>query len=183
VALVVAAFIVVDRMSYPREIPRSKVSRVRTDHRSLATALESYYVDHNSYPTMRPFKSFPGYDMEKIRNAGGIVMSSIEVGRGELAGLTTPVAYVSGLFPDPYAPERGLPFAYWVPEDGKGWILLSPGPDGVYSLAPAQLETVYDTSVGQPSALLLAGSGPRGAFTYDPTNGIESRGDVWRVKQ
>jgi type II secretion system protein G len=29
---------------------RAKVSRVKSDHRSLATAIESYYVDHGTYP-------------------------------------------------------------------------------------------------------------------------------------
>ncbi len=31
---------------------RAKVARVRSDHRSLATAVESYYVDNNEYPAM-----------------------------------------------------------------------------------------------------------------------------------
>ena len=31
---------------------RSKVSRVKADHRSLATAIEAYYVDNNSYPAV-----------------------------------------------------------------------------------------------------------------------------------
>jgi len=30
--------------------PRSKVSRVMSDQRTMATALEAYYVDHNAYP-------------------------------------------------------------------------------------------------------------------------------------
>ena len=29
---------------------RSKVSRVMTDHRAVATALEAYYIDNNFYP-------------------------------------------------------------------------------------------------------------------------------------
>ena len=31
---------------------RSKVSRVRSDQRSMATAIETYYVDNNEYPAM-----------------------------------------------------------------------------------------------------------------------------------
>src|SRR6056300_980877 len=31
---------------------RAKVSRVKSDHRSLATAIEAYYVDNNQYPAM-----------------------------------------------------------------------------------------------------------------------------------
>ena len=34
---------------------RSKVSRVKSDMRTMATALESYYVDRNAYPNPHPF--------------------------------------------------------------------------------------------------------------------------------
>jgi len=33
---------------------RAKVSRAEADMRSIATALESYYVDHNEYPGFVP---------------------------------------------------------------------------------------------------------------------------------
>src|SRR5690606_2741475 len=37
---------------------RSKVSRARTDMRTVATAMEAYAVDHNKYPPeMRPYVS------------------------------------------------------------------------------------------------------------------------------
>lgn len=46
----------------------------------------------------------------------------------------------------------------------------------------ATVERVYRYEVTQPAPELLAGVGVRGAYTYDPTNGVISAGDVWRVK-
>jgi len=162
---------------------RSKVSRVRYHHRSIATAIEAYYVDHDAYPAMRPLVSFARHP-NKLKRIRGDTLFTMEPGGLSMEGLTTPVAYITTLtFPDPFAPEAGLPFAYWTPPDSTGWILLSPGPDKKFNFDLKTLETVYVPSIPQPSALLLAGSGPRGAWTYDPTNGTESAGDLWRVKQ
>ena len=53
---------------------RSKVSRVKNDVRSLATALEAYYVDNNKYP---PSAVVPRF--------------------ARLIPLTTPVAFISSV--------------------------------------------------------------------------------------
>ncbi len=112
---------------------RSKVSRVRNDHRSMSTILEAYHADHNkSYPAMRPLASYPTIDAKKLQDANGAGLSFVEPGWGGVQGLTTPTAYMTSLFADPFAPTKGMPSAYWVPDDGKGWILISPGPDRVY---------------------------------------------------
>src|SRR5512135_2812993 len=51
---------------------RSKVSRVRTDHRSMATAIEAYYVDNNSYPASTNTGAHSAYAqfaaMNKLQN-------------------------------------------------------------------------------------------------------------------
>jgi len=113
--------------------------------------------------------------------------------------LTTPVAYITAYSRDPFSPQSKATFVYWsvcpgqadpsgkvLPPDyratGIGWILVSPGPDGDYDLANEW--DVYDPTVSQPSLRLLAGTNKKGsAFTYDPTNGTVSNGDIWRVKQ
>lgn len=162
---------------------RAKVSRVRTDMRSVAVALEAYFVDWNGYPRHRDFPSWPippDY-------------------RPWFAGLTTPVSFITSMPKDPFtAPSpRGRPsvpagdyFHYdplrntwstgaegnspydwmpptWGPWDGfvadmcaRGfwYVLWSPGPDGIHDM---------NTKIGT------------GAF-YDPTNGTVSRGDVCR---
>jgi prepilin-type N-terminal cleavage/methylation domain-containing protein len=172
--LVIAVVVILAAMIGPdfgdRCPGRSLVSRVRTDHRSLATAIESYYVDHNCYPGHRPLAGH-ATKLKPLRKARGEDLFTLDTGGADRAGLTTPVAYITSLFPDPFAPEPGLTFAYFT--DGPGWILLSPGPDLDYDIVP---ERDYDGSIPQPSPhLLLLG--------FDPTNGTESDGDLWRVKQ
>lgn len=192
---------------------RSKVSRVRSDQRSLATALEAYYVDNNQYPAMANNSN------NTVDNAVGLgtgTGAAIGAGRsfrlktnaGTVTGLstlTTPIAYITSYFSDPFADTRGLTFRYY--RDRAGWILGSWGPDtdqanggdlrwnqgaSVDPLPTAEdtIETVYDSRVSQPSTNLVVGRSTaaatatvHGAFTYDSTNGTVSQGDVWRVKE
>lgn len=183
---------------------RSKVSRVRSDHRSLATAIETYYVDNNEYPAF-----VTNTDVANVVDRGQYANAPTNVGvtfRAKhltaLSTLTTPIAYITSYFPDPFADTKGITFRYYT--DSRGWILGSFGPDVDEStggdldwnkvadvvVAPlggtTTLETVYDARQAQPSQLLLVGASTtasNGSFTYDPTNGTVSSGDLWRVKQ
>lgn len=199
---------------------RSKVSRVRTDHRSMATAIESYYVDNNSYPACTVDTTTGATNTSAYAHlvAEGQSLAGVRTFRrrtdtpsGQLMTLTTPVAFITSYFPDPFADTKGATFAYFASFSGNGWILGSWGPDTdqknggnlqwkgtgtLYSGATATnplgtgagsaVETIYNPGIAQPSALLLTfgstGTGA-GAFTYDPTNGTVSAGDLWRVKQ
>lgn len=186
---------------------RSKVSRVRSDHRSLATAIETYYVDNNEYPAHGYQGSQPTFDDSLL--PAGYTFSGKTFRRRDDANtvrfntLTTPIAYVTSIFPDPFADTRGLGFRYF--NDGRGWIVGSWGPDtdqasggdmewnlgtlpasGGYTNAnrTGAVETVYNsTAAAQPSVTLLTSASPAGSLTYDPTNGTISPGDLWRVKQ
>jgi type II secretory pathway pseudopilin PulG len=131
---------------------RAKVSRVRSDLRTMATAIESYYVDYVTYaPTDR------------------------------ISALTTPIAYLTRLFEDPFSTSGGT-FRYYspprpaAPPYQPGWIVWSPGPDQQYDLTMENIGQAYDPR--QPVLPPLLSE-----LTYDPTNGTTSRGDVWRVKQ
>lgn len=146
---------------------RAKVNRTRADMRSMATALESYYVDCNNYPLCDAVEN-----MRKLSTGE----PTVPCFRG--SSLTTPIAYLTTLYPDPFAPEK-QPFAYFaVPGDPKkpnelvAWILFSPGPDGRFDLN----YSAYDGKLAQPQPWLLHSA-------YDPTNGIVSGGDIWRIKQ
>lgn len=129
--------------------------------RSLATGIESYFLDHQKYPRTRPLREFAGAKESALRDAGGLELCAPDPGVGEKggAGLTTPVAYVTGLFPDPYSPKGRLPFAYYAKNGG--WILFSAGPDRKYDINPA-VDYAGDTT--EAMELLV----PK---TYDPTNG------------
>lgn len=68
---------------------RAKVARVKADQRSLATAIESYYVDHGDYP---PNSNGP---------SGGAFGQANNYRM--LTVLSTPIAYISNaLLPDPF---------------------------------------------------------------------------------
>ena len=228
---------------------RRDVQRVRADMRTLATAIEAYYVGHSIYPAWGIGHPGPGAVRtwnwnvaQRTGNRSGIadLPSFLLCDRSTSAGcfntFTTAVAFIGkggwvvghrGLvdedagaqasargpniqpgdhfayiasYPiDRFCADSGATFVYWAtfPGDpkmrllgdetarglgGVGWMMVSPGPDGDYDL-PGSYHA-YDPSVPQPSPLLLAGTNARGAsFTYDPTNGLISDGDIWRVKQ
>lgn len=144
---------------------RAKVAHVQSDFKSLATALESYYVDRNFYPI----------DSD----------NSLPIG---LSMLTTPVSYMSGLARDPFvrktqqfvsgagdassAPvyEMGTdtPWAQRSPNNDKrrggSWSLTSTGPDAADS-CDAQLDWPWGTRW----------------MDYDSSNGINSFGDIFAM--
>jgi hypothetical protein len=137
--------------------------RARSDMRSLATGIESYYVDNNAYPPSSEKSPFfkPEAGKKAIPSFAG-------------PQLTTPISYLRSLYKDPFSDQQ--PFGYVAINNNKekkqGWLLFSPGPDGEYNLDWMQ----YDPSKPQPSqGLLLQG--------WDPTNGVMSAGDIWRIHQ
>jgi len=111
--------------------------------------------------------------------------------------LTTPISYISNFMPDPFGDTSGATYGYY--SDKVGWILYSFGPDtdeapnakGFSGDIDSSVETLYNGRLAEPRAFLITGG--RGdlagddvaysAFTYDPTNGTASGGDVYRCKQ
>jgi len=94
-----------------------------------------------------------------------------ETGNSNIEGMTTPIAYLITMFPDPFSPHHSAPYAYYT--DGRQYVLFSLGPDTDYDIDPVR---DIDFSTTQPSPRLLT-------LRYDPTNGTGSSGDVWRVSQ
>ncbi|MBX7246268.1 MAG: type II secretion system GspH family protein [Candidatus Sumerlaeaceae bacterium] len=181
---------------------KAKVSRVRADQRSLATAIESYAVDNNKYP-VRHDKwelgdnapgafAYPRFD-EKIYDPD---FATAPVG---MHVITTPISYITSLPKDIFnSPAAGLvqpgnPYSdcidYWDPLDldrwiaqnkgaaliygrGKGWALVSVGPDKFLGVLSNGQPGGYPA---EPAATALTAS-----IMYDPTNGSVSVGNVFR---
>jgi len=176
VVAIVAIIVALCVPNQPDVAPRSKISRTRSDMRTLATALEAYYIDHASYPGWTDRVGQNVFVVGNIRHKATYDrLPTFMNYRPGLATLTTPVAYISTHFADPYGLERDEPFCYWAPKDG-GWILWSAGPDGQYDLTMDNIAQAYDVKKPAPNDYLLS-------LTYDPTNGPASGGDVYRVKQ
>ncbi len=161
---------------------RAKVSRCKSDMRSLATAIESYTVDCNKPPTA-------------IKPGTNWTMSWQSVFHRDLTAavsprfirLTTPIAYITTVLTDPFvkkssnnSPEYDT-YDYisaWDFTDdrdttykrgasitsGAGWRLASAGPD---------LLQYYGGSFEGFNVL----TNSKGV-DYDPTNGTVSAGDV-----
>jgi hypothetical protein len=181
---------------------RDMVSRARTDQRALAVAIESYYVDNCIYPAWAlgpqsvngvwakgtAAEQMPSFRLSNPKSKDRAFMT-----------LTTPMAHITTYPKDVFSPDGDATFAFWnvFPGDpdaskyfgepppqvgGVGWILVSPGPDGDYDLLGEW--DVYNPKIAQPSPRLMTGTNKKGdSYTYDPTNGTVSNGDMWRVKQ
>ncbi len=207
-AVVVLAFIVIlgTRVRFIQPESRAKVSRAKSELRRLAVGIESYYIDSNEYPamTMDPNRVM---DRQYYKNRPTVVGRTFMARHDSpLISLTTPVAYLTDLYADPFADHLGTGFRYF--QAGSGWIVGSWGPDRDQATGgqlmwnagdigiPGRLgeseednsildviERVYNPDHEQPSPLLIGGGRLNGAYTYNPTNGTISAGDVWRVKQ
>ena len=78
---------------------RAKVSREKNDERTMATAMESYFVDNNVYPK----DNDAGFDAQ-LSGANVFAPGTPEysnAANGYLS-LTTPVAYLTSLLSDPF---------------------------------------------------------------------------------
>ena len=123
--------------------------------RRYTTALETFYIDMNTYPPYTTSTSelagFPGarygtpsfknFPVEEILPPLIRQMDHVN-GKDLVNGLTTPVAYLNILSPDPFSSSPTSPFAYLGDKDG--YLLWSPGPDGKFDI---DWES-YDTKVG-----------------------------------
>lgn len=177
---------------------RAKVSRAQADMRSIATALEAYRIDNNSYP------------MGVVDNVLAPAYSPSNVQKTVVAKLSTPIAYITSYPPDafqgtynsnPLTDILGLSKLYdyrrtrfgrttagtanTIFESATGlgiglgqvfdsWLLYSPGPDR---------EQNINTKRVNRGAIAVNGFGDAlsGWPIYDPTNGTISYGDVVRT--
>ena len=143
---------------------RAKVSRVKSDMRTIATALETYHVDYNHYPetyvTPRWERFFP---------------------------LTTPIAYISTVPEDIFHPTNDEGNVIdWGPRHGafkmgatpidrpSRFAISSDGPDRNEDSIPIKAYPGFSWTV-------FTGQDPDFDYQiYDPTNGTVSNGDIWR---
>lgn len=152
---------------------RSHVARVGSVLHTVAMAIEKYHTDTESFPPSIPLAQAGPVSEEALRQAGGGNLRTVARGTGaDNPGLTTPVAYIPDLPVDPFAPHPGAPYAWHTSQDG--YILNSPCPNGRYDIDPEQ-----DYAVASPPGSVV----PLIERTYDPTNGLDSFGDMWRVRE
>jgi len=187
---------------------RSKVSRARTDMRTMATAIEAYRVDTNRYPyTIHDFNAdLDGYGLQ-YRVDDTLTLPVC---------ITTPVAYITSLVPDVFkigksisgpntGPSLGKAYVHGDPRDAT-FMYLNLQQDEQWSLEGSPSFYSYTTpgssgyrqmdvwglwqmrSVGPTAEYPGNPNYPGASYTsvnaiYDATNGTVSLGQVIRTQK
>ncbi len=164
---------------------RAKVSRAHSDLRSLATGIESYFVDWNQYPP--DFTDYQRHDIERYNYY-----------LPRLVHLTTPIAYLSNVPSDPFAQPDQTSEQYRRPYQKVNEEELEPilaydyakrDPEDHEVFALIASHTLQQPEREAQLQWLIRGAGPDGrsislgrqeCVLYDPTNGTVSQGEIIR---
>ena len=175
---------------------RAKVARAKADQRSLATAIESYSVDWNRPALAANILATAGCVGYPVGWGGGI---EVVINAYAQSKLTTPIAYITSVPPDPF---RNV-----------GWLGADWGIPASYEAMPFYLYTNYNCKylnarmqtadrMGYVWSLQSVGPSRKGAGTmvkvligevstlpwqttsaYDPSNGTVSWGWIIRTNK
>jgi type II secretion system protein G len=163
---------------------RAKVARVQNDMRAIATALESYAVDNNHYPSSWDPKANFWINLYLDR----------------LRPITTPIAYMTSIPPDPFIGDKtqGIFFngVLWNPD---AYMTVQYAEDYYIPISmrnaispPDHPGEGYVSREGANVCYKLESVGPDRLFNfqkpvtdseridYDPSNGTVSYGDIRR---
>ncbi len=165
---------------------RAKVSRTLTDMRSMATAMESYVIDHNKYVPMH----FPSGQSEVWGiTVGGDV--TIDMRYGTLnprilrfVPLTTPVSYITTPPQDVFSDEQESERRYWRSSERDSYVDAAPPSTFYNNFYNLHTATKWLFRSAGPSHMTIDSSNdtfPSGfgeEDTYDATNGSLSVGNV-----
>jgi prepilin-type N-terminal cleavage/methylation domain-containing protein len=177
---------------------RAKVSRGRSDMRSMATALEAYCVDANAYPQCHTYGIANGGDqspripvLERLSTPvayiGNALTRDVFVIRGRHSASTAVALAVATPVPvaadDAVAKSNSFIYQSWNSEQratvstgwyepkkvtARAWTLHSAGPDCCYHNLGGVLSN--EREIDGPILLI-----------YDPTNGTVSFGSLYRA--
>lgn len=169
---------------------RSKVSRVKSDMRSLATAMEAYKVDTQWYP-LTTYSKWPAN--------GSYTADMLKWGQTTYSSmwrLSTPVAYIASAsaFNSPFGTEVAdhFPDGQWTLKKDVYWYVSADHAENPEQVFSTYTNIGYYSQMGASKAMMwfLCDAGPDKtlAYTtgdgvsipYDPTNGTVSRGDIFR---
>lgn len=157
---------------------RAKVSRVRADVRTVATAMETYKIDTNKYP--------PAADYPYAALSGAWPATTSRFHSRIPSWLTTPIAHLSNLPEDIFIPGK-YPNPGWNRYIYFNYDEMKASAPNSASLAAQQQQTggyLYyshgpDRETNQPGS---AQAGQNGTWTrYDASNGTVSWGNIIRT--
>lgn len=155
---------------------RSKVSRVKADLRTLATATETYRIDNNKY-------AIPS-DEDGVQVPLSTATTEVFETRTSIM-ITTPISYVTSRLNDPFNAKDGEdPQFHYGTRD---YLIALENDDVEFN---EYTETIFGSARGTVEYFYLShgpdldhdspdlAENPDGAALYDPTNGTVSSGDV-----
>ena len=186
VVLIIAILAAIAIPNFMEFQTRAKVSRVKSDIRTMATGVEAYCVDEGTYPA------------SMADNGTGIYYG--------LFLLTTPIAYLSTIPRDPFGDKEvfgekykdyyefgcgkvGVHASLWINYPNDTFMLESAGPDNLDSTFSSLLHggwrypsTRYPWAE-YPTRLTMTEENIRKILhiIYDPTNGTASDGNIYRT--
>jgi prepilin-type N-terminal cleavage/methylation domain-containing protein len=173
--VVVAIIAILAAIALPNFIEaqtRAKVSRARADIRTLVTAIESYRVDYNSYPTYH-YADAPGGYLEFHLGGKVPTWGSPDPDWDGRNPVTTPVAYITSMPEDPFAAQR-----HGSPRELREYLYVN----WPYAIERVGWPIFYDVFQAYgPYRIHSRGpdlDGPDSGVPYDPTNGTNSDGDI-----
>ena len=171
---------------------RAKVSRVAADMRSAATAVEAYAIDYNKYPLMRMVAGqftlvVPQRAIMPAGTARPFNMATLPL------ELTTPVAYLTSLFDDPFkdiqAKRVSTTGAVTPATDLTDPTTRHYRYDNIFQLTTISGFGFDNLDLAEYGQWRFVAIGPDREFRgsigrriYDPTNGTISFGDVIRTQ-
>jgi type II secretion system protein G len=139
---------------------RAKISRCHADMKAVSTALEEYFLDHNTYVEDHDWPTGGADERGFFR-------------------LTTPVAYMASLPDDPFPSdmmknwsEQNRTFEFGsgnatrpgIDWPAQAYLIISPGPD-LEEEASGNDDFPFGTTI----------------YSYDSSNGLNSTGDIVRM--
>jgi len=168
---------------------RAKVSRTKSDIRSMATAIEAYTIDNNMSP--REFTTGnAAYQDPQVngQNVSGVIFPGGIRGTVLQHGISTPIAYISQAwmldpFTDPGIAQDEQIFTYQN-------MRLREKPAADPDPSPRFSQPFATDAFNFFGAWRMCSIGPDRKFAhgftnsaqlvYDPTNGTTSDGNIWR---
>ncbi len=170
---------------------RAKAVRAHADMRTLATGLELYFVDYNIFPRGNRYQQSTRIPLPPLVPDRGLIL------------LSTPVAYITrGLLPDPF---EALYFQSYggnpqPSQDPEGFVYYGYSGRGERGTIETEGPPDYRPGTSPSMWYVLQSAGPDrirytlggGVLTYgdeqdfrdilyDPTNGVVSRGSLFRA--
>ena len=189
VVLIIAILAAIAIPNFLEAQVRSKVSRAKADMRTIAGAIESYYVDHSQYPNDCEF-GWPWYLTYSLTTPISYLGNkNIEDPflRSDIQGSDVHfklLRYINYPANDPDKKWKSLPDSNWRPDVSQENYLGGLRKYGLWRLGSAG----PDRYASYPGAPELADTGPGylwlpNCMVYDPTNGSISCGDVMRCQR